>query len=307
MFLSIIGFVFFLLLSQTTSAEVFILKDGRIFEANNFNEKDEQYFINMQFGMVQINKKLVKKIVGPSAMSAESHEMNLDQINYNSINSVLILKTGQLLITKKTYAEDDFVICETKKGTNYYKKDDVEDIINPKNIIVDNDSFMAPDNKRLDKKATFPEVQSNVFILKSGKVFEANDFFEKDGHYFINRKYDSFQIDKYLVKKIVCPSAVTNIDQEAKFYLSNYQSINSVAILRTGQLLVTKKTYIEDNFVVCKTSQGTKLLKKEDVIEIVGQKCILTDKDSIVNPKRVENISCIPDVKEKSKRTKINF
>lgn len=316
MFVPIIGFVFFLLFSQTTYAEVFFLKDGRIFEANDFNEKDGKYFINMQYGVVQINKDLVKKIVGPSIISDEGQETNFAQNSYQSINSVLILRTGQLLITKKTYTEDDFVVCETAKGTKYYKKDDIEEIVNPKNIIIDKDSFMAQGNKSLDKQATNSVGKSNVFILTNGIVFEANDFYEKNGQYFINREYASIQVKKDRVSKIVGSSAIPNIGQKTSTYKNDYyQSINSVVILRSGQLLFTKKTYAKDEHIVCETAKDTKYYKRDDVYEIVYQKNILTNKDDFMtlDNKNLDTKAYHTLVKEKSgsrprlRNTKLDF
>jgi hypothetical protein len=303
MFLSLIGFVFFLLFSLTTYAEVFILKDGRIFEANYFYEKDGHCFINMEYGLVQIKKDLVKKIVGPSITPGEDEETNFDQNNYQSINSVLILRTGQLLKTKKTYTEDDFVVCETAKGTKYYKKDDIEAIVNPKNIIIDKDSFMAQGNKSSDKKTTFLEGKSNVFILTNGIVFEANDYYEKDGQYFINREYGSIQIKKDRVSKIVGSSPIPNTGPKKSTYENAYyQSVNSAVILRNGQLLLTKKTYAKNEHIVCETAKDTKYYKRDDVDGIVYQKNILTNKDDFMtlDNKNLDTKAYHALVKEKS-------
>jgi len=315
-FLSLICSAFVLLFAQTMSAEVFILNDGRIFEANDYNEKDGKYFINMQYGLVQINKDLVKKIVGPSITLGEDLETNFDQNNYQSINSVLILRTGQLLITKKTYTEDDFVVCETAKGTKYYKKDDIETIVNPKNIIIDKESFMAQGNKSSDKKATISLKKSNVFILTNGIVFEANDYYEKDGQYFINREYGSIQIKKDRVSKIVGSSPIPNIGQKKSTFTNDYyQSLNSAVILRSGQLLLTKKTYAKNEHIVCETAKDTKYYKRDDIDEIVYQKNILTNKDDFMtlDNKNLNTKAYHTLVKEKSgsrprsRNTKLDF
>ncbi len=135
------------------TGEVFILNDGRVFEAQSFTINDDTFYISLNYGRIELPKSLIKSVIGDCDYCSQSSIIKRNG-NYKTKNSVVILKSGTLIKSKVTFEEEEFLVCETNSGSKYFFKEDVVDIINPQNILPDEETVLklqTPKNSPLNK------------------------------------------------------------------------------------------------------------------------------------------------------------